>query len=129
MRQLKLRCHNQTAIKNKQTMVGCVINVAAACGSRKVQSEGGEICKAYFASFCVFYINIFFPISISTFSLFLVIPCCLRSQLIYVDCCACVAARWVMPGSNGTLARKHKIIRPKPICPLHISKTVYKHIN
>ena len=54
MRQYKLRCHNQLEIKNKQTMVGCVINVAAAGGSRKVQSEGGEICKAYFASFCVF---------------------------------------------------------------------------
>ena len=100
-------------------MVDCVINVAAAGGSRKVQSEGGEICKAYFASFFFFLINIFLPISISTFSLFLVIQeCCLRSQIIYVDYCACVAARWATPASTDTLARKHKIIRSKPICPL-----------
>jgi len=80
-----------------------------------VQSEGGEICKAYFASFFVSnqYINgygmqeelsksgtrLLLPPCIAASHRYfnvgavLVIWCCLWSQIIYVDCCACVAAK------------------------------------
>ena len=50
MRRIKLR---YLGYRNQLVINGYIVNVVA------IQSSGGEICKAYFASFCLFKINIY----------------------------------------------------------------------
>ena len=96
----------------------------------KKRRRSGEICKAYFASFCVLKINIFFLINSYgkqealpksrtrlvlsamhsslpsvflrlVYSLLFNVVCDVKSSML-TNCCACVASKWAMPASNDT---------------------------